>query len=71
LPELHAQLSQEWQPVLDRLLEALTALPCDGDKALYQLWEQLPGRTSQPDERRTPSEKLRALILRLSQDRAR
>ncbi len=68
LRQLQDQLSQQWQPVLDRLREVLTTLPRDGDKVLYQLWEQLPGRTSQPNERRTPLEKLRALILRLSQD---
>ena len=65
LRRLPAELPQEWQPMLARIRELLTALPRDGGQVLYRLWEQIPGRTSLPDEKRTPVEKLRALILRL------
>ena len=43
-------------------------LPPDGNKKLYALWKQLPGRRSKPNQARLAVEQLRDLLLRLSQD---
>ena len=43
-------------------------LPVHGSKVLYELWKEMPGRTTVPEEKRTPLEKLRDLVLRLSRD---
>jgi len=37
-------------------------------KRLYDLWKKMSGKTSQPEEKHTPLEKLHDLILRLSRD---
>ena len=38
---------------------------------LYDVWKQMPGRTTKPDEKRTPLERFRDVVLRLSRDWAR
>lgn len=43
-------------------------LPPDGNKKLYALWKQLPGRRSKPNQARLALEQLRDLLMRLSQD---
>lgn len=68
LKDLEAELPQEWLPLIPKLQELIDELPMNGDKVLHQLWKQIPGRTTRPDEKRTPLEKLRDLVLRLGRD---
>ena len=62
------ELSQEWVPILSTIQQMVDELPVHGNKVLYQLWKKIPGRTTPPNEKRTPLEKLRDLVLRLSRD---
>ena len=68
LTVLEQELALEWLHVIPKLQDLINDLPSNGSKVLYELWEQLPGRTTPPDEKRTPLEKLRDLVLRLSRD---
>jgi transposase-like protein len=67
LRELEHTLPKEWGWVLEEVRQLLEVLPFEGSKRLYELWKILPGRTSKPDQPRTPLEQLRALLLRLSE----
>jgi transposase-like protein len=68
LQQLEKALPAEWHTVLQRIRALLSALPKDGGQELLRIWEALPGRTTRPDQPRTPMEKLRNLVLRLSND---
>lgn len=68
LRKLEEELPQEWLHTLSTIQQMVDELPVQGSKVLYELWKELPGRTSAPDEKRTPLEKLRDLVLRLSRD---
>jgi transposase-like protein len=68
LKDLEAELPSEWLHLIPKLQGLIDELPVNGGKVLYQLWKEIPGRTTQPDEKRTPLEKLRDLVLRLSRD---
>ena len=68
LTELQTTLPKEWLWVLDEIRELMEFLPPDGNKKLYSLWKQLPGRRSKPNQTRLALEQLRDLLLRLSQD---
>lgn len=68
LKALEPELPSEWLYVIPKLQDLIHDLPSQGGKVLHELWKQLPGRTTQPDEKRTPLEKLRDLVLRLGQD---
>jgi transposase-like protein len=68
LKALEKDLPPEWLHVIPKLQELLNDLPANGGKVLYELCKEMPGRTTKPDEKRTPQEKLRDLVLRLSSD---
>jgi len=68
LRKLEEELPKEWIPVLSTIQQIVDDLPVKGSKLLYALWKEIPGRTTLPDEKRTPLEKLRDLVLRLSKD---
>lgn len=68
LKELQSTLPRKWVWVLEEIRELMEFLPPDGNKKLYALWKQLPGRRSKPDQSRSALEQLRDLLLRLSQD---
>jgi transposase-like protein len=68
LRRLEKQLSAEWQPLLEEIRDLLQNLPEDGGHRLFRIWQGLPGRTTGPAQPRTPLEKLRDLVLRLSRD---
>lgn len=68
LKELQSNLPREWLWVLEQIRELLEFLPPDGNKKLYALWKQLPGRRSKRNQERLALEQLRDLLLRLSQD---
>lgn len=71
LKYLQETVPQEWLWVLEEIRELLAFLPPDGNKKLYALWKQLPGRRSKPNQARLALEQLRDLLLRLSQDWSR
>jgi len=68
LKVLEKELPPEWLYVIPKLQDLINDLPVNGGKVLYELWKEMPGRTTKPDEKRTPLEKLRDLVLRLSKD---
>lgn len=65
---LQASLPKEWVWVLEEVQQLLEVLPPDGNRTLYALWKQLPGRCSLPTQARSALEQLRDLLLRLNQD---
>jgi len=71
LKKLAEELPEEWLFLLSSIEQLITDLPENGCQILYDYWEKMPGRTTQPDEARTPLEKLRDLLLRLSRDWSR
>jgi len=68
LKALEEELPPKWLHVIPKVQELIHDLPVNGGKVLYELWKEMPGRTTRPDEKRTPLEKLRDLVLRLSKD---
>jgi hypothetical protein len=68
LKSLEKELPPEWLHIIPKVQELIHDLPVNGGKVLYELWKQMPGRTTRPEEKRTPLEKLRDLVLRLSRD---
>ena len=56
LKNFEKEIPPEWLYVIPKVQE------------LYELWKEMPGRTTKPNEERTPLEKLRDMVLRLSQD---
>ena len=68
LKSLEKELPPEWLHIIPKVQELINDLPVNGSKLLYELWKELPGRVSKPEEKRTPLEKLRDLVLRLSGD---
>ena len=68
LKDLQETVPKEWLWVLEEIRELMEFLPTDGNRKLYALWKQLPGRRSKPNQMRLALEELRDLLLRLSQD---
>ena len=68
LKKLEEEIPSEWQYVIEGIRQLIEELPKNGGKILYKVWKKMPGRTSKPDEERTPLEKLRDMVLRLSRD---
>lgn len=67
LKELQETVPKKWMWVVEEIQQLMEVLPQDGDKRLYTLWRQLPGRHSPMEHPRTPLEQLRDLVLRLGQ----
>lgn len=57
---------QIWIPGEVKLL--LAELPPKGGQRLFALWEQIPRHQANPQRPRSPLERLRNLLIRLSQD---
>lgn len=68
LRKLEEELPPEWVQLLSTIQHVVADLPVNGSKVLYELWKAIPGRTTPPEEKRTPLEKLRDLVLRLARD---
>jgi len=65
--ELKQTLPEEWLGMADEVHQILSDLPIEGDKRLLTLYRQLPQMHShQGGSELSPVEKLRNLILRLS-----
>jgi transposase-like protein len=65
LRELQETVPREWLWVLEEIKSLLDVLPSDASQRLHDLWRQLPGRHSKPNQARLPLERLRDLLLRL------
>jgi hypothetical protein len=68
LHELQKTLPEPWVEMIPEIQQLLADLYPEASKRLYALWKQLPGRTTQPNQPRTPLEQLRDLLLRLCED---
>jgi len=68
LKKLEEDVPPEWMYVILEIRQLIDELPSNGDKRLYDIWKEMPGRTTKPNEERTPLEKLRDMVLRLNQD---
>lgn len=67
LHELCETLPEEWVWVLAEIKQLLGELPIEGSRRLLELYKQIPQRfASQADTPLTPLEKLRLLLIRLS-----
>jgi transposase-like protein len=67
LYRLKEEIPDQWLWVIEKVQDIIDDLPDNGAKQLFELWKQLPGRTTQPEEERTPLEQLRDMIIRLSE----
>ncbi len=68
LHQLRETLPQEWHWVLVEIKQLLGELPIEGSRRLLELYKQIPERfASQADAPLTPLEKLRLLLIRLSE----
>jgi hypothetical protein len=68
LKALQETIPKEWLWVLEEVRQLIECLPPDGNKSLYALWKQLPGRRSKRNQAHSALEQLRDLLLRLNQD---
>jgi len=68
LKKLEEEIPPEWLYVILEIRQLIDELPSNGDKLLHDIWKEMPGRITKPNEERTPLEKLRDMVLRLSQD---
>ncbi len=67
LYKLRKQLPEKWLWVIEEIRQIIDDLPDDGDRLLYELWKKIPGRTTGPNQARTALERLRDLLIRLSE----
>ena len=68
LKKVEKEISPERMYVILGVRQLIEELPSNGGKLLHDIWKEMPGRTTKPDEERTPLEKLRDIVLRLSRD---
>jgi transposase-like protein len=68
LKQAEKEIPPEWKYVIVIIRQLIDQLPTTGGKVLHKVWQELPGRTTKPNEKRTPLEKLRDVVLRLSRD---
>jgi len=68
LKELEPEIPKEWDYVIAGVRQLMEDLPSNGGKLLHEVWKELPGRTTSGKKEKTPLEKLRDLVLRLSRD---
>ena len=67
LHRLKEEIPEVWLWVIEKIQTIIDDLPDNGGKQLFELWKQLPGRTTEPEEERTPLEQMRDMIIRLSE----
>lgn len=66
LRELKQTVPKDWLWVIDEVKDLLTELPPQGSRRMFELWEQIPERRFGQSGARSPLEKLRNLLIRLS-----
>ena len=67
LYQLRETVPKEWLWVLDEIRDLLAELPPEGSRRLFELWKQIPERRIGQSGERSPLEKLRYLLIRLSE----
>lgn len=67
LSELLESVPQDWLWVLAEVKALLDELPPEGSRRLFELWKQIPERRTGQSGERSPLEKLRNLLIRLSE----
>ena len=60
--ELQETIPKEWLWVLDEIRQLLEILPPEGNRTLYSLWKQLPGRRSLPRQARSALESVSKMV---------
>jgi transposase-like protein len=68
LKELENTLPKEWLWVVAEIKELMDELPPDGSKRLYELWKRVAVRRGKGTHQLTPTDRLRDLLLRLSEN---
>lgn len=67
LYELRETVPKEWEWVLDEIKFLLDELPLEGSRRLFELWKQIPERRVGQSGERSPLERLRYLLIRMSE----
>jgi transposase-like protein len=68
LKELSKTVPPEWLWVLDETKQLIAELPPEGSRRLFELWKQIPlSRSGRKDQQLSALDKLRQLLLRLSE----
>ncbi len=67
LYELRQTVPKEWLWVLDEIGGLLSELPPKGSRRLFELWKQIPERRAGRNRPRSPLDRLRYLLIRLSE----
>ena len=67
LHELRESFPLEWLWAIDEVKRLLADLPPDGGQRLLELWKQIPTHRSRNEVSRTPLERLRDLLIRMSE----
>ena len=67
LHELKQTLPQEWLWILDEVKGLLAELPLEGSRRLFELWKQIPEKRTGQSGARSALEKLRHLLIRMSE----
>jgi len=66
LHELKDSLPEQWQGILQEAGQILQELPVEGSRRLLELWKQIDEPRSGRDQPNSPVDKLRDLLIRLS-----
>jgi hypothetical protein len=67
LYELRETVPKEWLWVLDEISGLLEELPPEGSRRLFELWKQIPQRRAGRNRPHSPMDRLRYLLIRLSE----
>lgn len=67
LRELKDTVPKDWLWVLEEVKTLLTELPPEGSRRLFELWKLIPERRAARDAPRSPLDRLRYLLIRLSE----
>ena len=67
LRQLRETVPKEWLWVLDEIKNLIEELPPEGSRRLFELWKQIPERSTLPSGSLSPLGQLRNLLIRLSE----
>jgi len=67
LKALRETVPEEWQATVDEVKEIVAQLPPEGSKRLFELWKKIPARRAGRNQPLSPLNRLRYLLLRLSE----
>lgn len=68
LHELKETIPEEWHWVLSEIKQLLDSLPPEGSRRLFELWKQVPPQRTGREDPLEPLDKLRYLLIRLSEN---